>query len=262
MSNTNYDNNRNYCVLWTQDPSIFFRNANYLNFIPNSQMNYCERYNSISLLLIYIIIILLLIGKSDLIYIPLLLIIVYIVLNSQESNETFTTNHISPTYFETRIISDNGQYIVPEYRSKNRSRKRFRSKFGVGLGNIKLSDDNRSAVIPDTISNFSIACSEINDVIPIVPVIPAALNADDDDVNEIFNAPLNPNLFKTVDELFEDNNYERTINSTPNYNIATNQNEFAQFLYGNNQSSNCKVNQLQCLRYENLKMKDRIFNPK
>ncbi|AYV78773.1 MAG: hypothetical protein Edafosvirus32_4 [Edafosvirus sp.] len=90
--------------------------------------------------------------------------------------------------------------------------------------------------------------------------VPVACNADDAEINEQINPYFNNDLYRNIDDLFEKKNSERNFYSVPNVGIPSNQTEFAEWLWGNN--ANCKVKQEMCLRYEDLRMKDRIFNPK
>lgn len=83
--------------------------------------------------------------------------------------------------------------------------------------------------------------------------IPAACNANDEDINEHTKVFYNHDLFRDIDELWEKKNSQRQFYTLPNTTVPNNAVEFAKWLYSG--VPTCKENQQYCLRYENLKHK-------
>lgn len=82
---------------------------------------------------------------------------------------------------------------------------------------------------------------------------PAACNADDEDIKNEINVNFNHQLFRDVDEIWERENSQRQFYTLPNTAVPNNQIEFAKWLYL--PTTNCKTNQENCLRYEDLRYK-------
>jgi hypothetical protein len=83
--------------------------------------------------------------------------------------------------------------------------------------------------------------------------VPAACNADDDDINDEMRINFNHDLFRDVDDLWERANSQRQFYTTPNTMIPNNQKEFAEWLY--KIPKTCKEDGINCLRYEDLRFK-------
>jgi hypothetical protein len=80
--------------LWINDISILWKNGKYLEFYPTANMTSNEKTNSITRFFIYVIILVLLFsGSKNLIYIALV-IIVFLVLISMPTNESFSQNYL------------------------------------------------------------------------------------------------------------------------------------------------------------------------
>lgn len=66
-------------VFWLYEPSVLFRNNNYIHFIPNGQNTFVQNLNSITLFCIYLaIILLILFPNKSYVCIPIIVIIISI----------------------------------------------------------------------------------------------------------------------------------------------------------------------------------------
>src|SRR5271166_3207557 len=68
-------------VFWMNDITVLFKNGGYLKFVPTSDMTRIEQLNAFTRFFIYLIVLLMIFDKTDeLIYIPIIGIIMVIVL--------------------------------------------------------------------------------------------------------------------------------------------------------------------------------------
>ena len=87
--------------------------------------------------------------------------------------------------------------------------------------------------------------------------IPSACNADDDEIKDIIENKFNENLYRDIDDLFDNKNSQRVWYTIPTPSVPPDQPAFANWLYKN--VGTCKTNQNMCLRYEDLRYKGRIY---
>lgn len=83
--------------------------------------------------------------------------------------------------------------------------------------------------------------------------VPAACNANDEDIKNNIVVNYNHQLFRDVDEIWERENSQRQFYTTPNTAVPNNQTEFAKWLYYI--PSTCKENTANCNRWEDLRWK-------
>jgi hypothetical protein len=88
--------------------------------------------------------------------------------------------------------------------------------------------------------------------------VPAACNADDDDVKEQIAVSFNNNLFRNVDSVWENENSQRQFYTVPNTSIPNQRNEFAEWLYKS--PATCKEDNSNC--YNNYYSDLRFASPK
>ena len=106
-------NDRN--LFWLDEPSILYRNKNYLNFFPQYEMTRVEQLNAITRFCIYSILLLIIFGRNEKwIYIPIIIIILVVIFYNiylmdpqgrekelyRQKGERFESNDIS--------LNDNG----------------------------------------------------------------------------------------------------------------------------------------------------------
>jgi len=83
--------------------------------------------------------------------------------------------------------------------------------------------------------------------------VPAACNANDEDIQNNIVVNYNHKLFRSVDELWERENSQRQFYTVPNTAVPNNQTEFAKWLYLI--PSTCKEDTVNCNRWEDLRWK-------
>ena len=83
--------------------------------------------------------------------------------------------------------------------------------------------------------------------------VPAACNADDEDINDRMTVFFNHDLFRDVDELWEKKNSQRQFYTIPNTSVPNNAIEFARWCWSG--VPVCKHDNSACLRYEDLRYK-------
>jgi len=81
-------------------------------------------------------------------------------------------------------------------------------------------------------------------------IIPAACNANDEDIKDEIRVNFNHELFRDLEDVWERKNSQRQFYTMPNTAIPNNQTEFAKWLYELPMTANCKEFQGACLRYD------------
>jgi len=67
-------------VFWTSDPTVLYKNRNYLSFFPSSNMTRVEQFNAITRFCIYLLILLLITKRSMILVQITILIIVFVTI--------------------------------------------------------------------------------------------------------------------------------------------------------------------------------------
>jgi len=222
-------------TFWLQDISELYRN--YLDFIPNKDMDENELYNSITRLMIYIILLLIIFRwNSIIILIPITIIILVIMLwkvkgkVSKENYEEPNTQNKS-IVIQSGVLDSNGDVLFNKATTNN------------------TSDNNISDIcVKPTISN------------PFMnPSIKDWTNEDDFiacDINDKEIASksekfFNANQFLNITDLFDRQNSLRQFYTIPSTTIPNKQTEFARWLY--KPKSVCKINFEGCLRNDDIR---------
>ena len=86
---------------------------------------------------------------------------------------------------------------------------------------------------------------------------PVACNADDESIKEEIRVNFNHQLFRDVDEIFERENSQRQFYTMPNTAVPNHQTNFADWLYKVPTSDICKEDQTACLRYDDIRIRNR-----
>jgi hypothetical protein len=86
---------------------------------------------------------------------------------------------------------------------------------------------------------------------------PVACNADDESIKESIRVNFNHQLFRDVDEVFERENSQRQFYTMPNTQVPNQQSNFADWLYKVPTSDICKEDQTACLRYDDIRIRNR-----
>lgn len=274
----NYDNN----IFWLDDPSELYKNGNYANFIPKKEMTPIQKLNAATRLCIYISLLLLIFNLTDLLFVPILIIILIILYYKFYllNNELQNVSHLNNESFENKSKKkdlDNLEHSLRDWEwnlnkidnidvfNKDTS---YYDNTNLTYNNqlpshINTSLDNLTENILNPKENLCKLPTEHNPLMnrDITEFgnenIPAACNADDEDVKENIKINFNQNLFRNVDDVWEKENSQRQFYTLPNTGIINNQTEFAKWLYKIPDSAVCKIDGSACLRYEDLRMRTR-----
>ena len=272
---------------WLEEPKILFKD--YLDFIPNKNMNEIEIYNSISRFCIYLIIIFLIFYKDNkylktYIYICLCLMIITIILyyiridentkinNKVEEpliekfeNNTFENNE--DNYFEQFDLNNNKNIIrrniinddMDDINNKNYKVEvgyyDSDNKIRFNRTNGKINKDNTPFI-----HNINYSCKkptkdnpfmnpDIDDYEKNEPVV--ACNTDDEDIPEQITKSFREDMYLNYDDTFEKKNFQRQFLTIPNTSIPNHQTEFAEWLFKTDEI--CKENQEKCLKYTDIR---------
>ncbi len=254
---------------WLESPSVLYINNNYLKFFPTSEMSRVEQLNAITRLCIYYLILLLIFNKSNNYLILPIIVIVFIIIiyaiykNDYEGKyEDFIYKKLKKTNTEKPInenkdILEAGIYDASgkiKFGRKNnvnfKDLKDRSAKDFVNYDYNELLEYEKQSCRKPTIDNpfMNPPVTDFNK-----ENIPAACNADDEDIKESQERYFNTDLYRDVNDLFDTKNSQRVWYTVPASSIPNDQESFANWLYKTDDV--CKSNQGTCLRYEDLRFK-------
>lgn len=267
MNNINEKN-----TFWTEDPTILYKNNNYLDFFPTFKMSRIEQLNSVTRFCIYFFIVALICEKSESwLQFPIIIIfcvyILYILFKHDKkglveeflrynTNEQFKNSH---KYNKKHNIDDDenednnheieiGQFqndtdeiifngYIKSHDDKNKIKYNYKDYEFYKKNSCKKPTPNNPFMNP-TVNDFELDFQ------------PEACNADDEEIKQQIDNSFNEGLFRDVSDVFEIENSQRQFYTVPNMNPPDTI-TFANWLY--KPTNICKTDQTKCLRYEDIR---------
>ena len=260
----------NKSIFWINDPSILYKNSQYLEFIPTGKMNRISQLNALTRLGIYFLILMFIINgpliwtQISLIFILLLVILYLIFIADTEGmqNEIYRMRGVDinsmgdedyperdderpePVIIQAGYRDPDNKLIVDDYlklRNKNIKDLKYNfddyTKYEKNICKLPTKDN---PFMNPVLSNVSLE--------PDDPQI--ACNSDDDAIKDKMTKCFDENLYRDVEDLFDRENSQRQFYTVPQQN-PNDQTSFANWCY---KSDNiCKVDQGKCLKYEDLR---------
>lgn len=252
-------------IFWTQDPTILYKNNNYLEFIPAEEMSRVRQLNAATRFAIYYLFIALILKKEEQwIHLGIVAIIFIVILfysfNSDakakqeelkrvKGLENFTNNETDEKNdkinFETGYYDSNEKlHMGKYYGSKHKSRTKA-NKINYSMDDYNAFE--KSVCRKPTVDNpfMNPLQTDFNVENP-----PVACNVDDDEVSQKISTAFNDNLFRDVSDVFGRENSQRQFYTVPQMN-PPDTHSFAMWLYGN--QNICKNDQSKCMKYTDLR---------
>ena len=201
---------------WLEDPAVLFRNGAYYKIIPTKNMNRIQVLNALTRFFLYLGILYLLFG-SDLSYmlIPIAGIIMILLL------------YLIQKWHQGQILST----TEPFDPSPN--------EIVEPVGLCQAPDKNNpfmNVTVDDLMENRN---------------RPSACPVTNPTVRNQMEQAFNDNLFTDVEDVFDRKHSQRQFYTMPSTTIPNEQTEFAEWLY--KAPETCKENQLNCLKYEDIR---------
>jgi hypothetical protein len=270
MSTNKNDKNNRY-IFWLDKVSVLYENNNYLQFIPTKNMTRVEQLNAITRFGIYLFALLAIFNKpTSWLYMPVILIILAVIFyniykfdpkgaekelyriqrekidrnENIESQDYVEPNKDKEYHLETGYYDSNGKLIVGgDYNRK----KKNQNKIDYSLNDlIEYQQQNcRKPTKDNPFMNPPVTDFNDGDV-------PAACNADDEDIKEKIELNFNNELYRDIEDLFNVKNSQRQFYTVPVTAIPNDQQAFAEWLYKS--PATCKEGG-NCLRYEDIRFK-------
>lgn len=267
---------------WLDNPSILYKE--YTKFVPTLEMTRAEQVNAITRFFIYLFIIMLLFRRNDRwlllpvagIFVITLLYLINIsdkeykekelarILQIRQNNldklnyidqrelhhddddgvrlegiDTISKNLQVGTYDPDGVLKFNS-YNSPYNVNRTPTSKLYSVEEIMEF----KKNTSRKPSLENPFMNTNLSHYNNGDV-------PAASNANDDEISEQIIVNFNHDLYRDVDELWERKNSQRQFYTTPNTSVPNNQTEFAKWLYLVPET--CKEDTGACLRYVDLK---------
>lgn len=254
---------------WLEDPTILYKNNNYLKFFPTNNMSRIEQLNAITRLCLYYIVLLIILRKGNLyfglpVFIIIFVIIIYIIYNNDYQgkyndfiNKKLIKQNKNEPVNDSKNVLEVGQYdsngkLVFGKNSKTDSQSITdkKAKDFVNYDYNELLEYEKQASRKPTKDNpfMNPSVTEFGK-----EQVPTAANGDDEDIAEDMERNFNTDLYRDVADLFDTKNSQRIWYTLPVTSIPNDQEGFANWLY--NTDNTCKTNQGSCLRYEDLRFK-------
>lgn len=226
---------------WLYNIYELFENEKYKEIFPKREMSLNEQYNALTRLCLWAFVLMLIFSDADFIsLIPLVIIIIIVIIklnNWLEKENDIETNEkkIAPT--ETYNVN---------YANNESDNPIDTNSLYSSLDSIYSNNTCKMPTVNNPLMNSQMSDYNIYD-------IPAACNADDEDIQENIKVNFDHNLFSSTADVFERKNAERQFYTTPNTAVPNNQTEFAMWLYKLPDNAICKGDQTACLRYDDLR---------
>jgi hypothetical protein len=251
-------------IFWTQDPTILYKNNNYLEFIPSEDMTRTQQLNAVTRFTIYYLILVLILKKEEQ-WIHLGIVVIFFVIilfysfdadTKGKQDELIRQKGLSEDFngddrdsyspnFESGYYDSNGElHMGKYYGTKNKSRT---SSDKVKYSLTDFEKYQKSVCRKPTIDNpfMNPLQADFNVENP-----PTACNVDDDEISEKVSNAFNDNLFRDVSDVFGRENSQRQFYTVPQMN-PPDTHAFAMWLYGN--QNICKNDQTKCMKYTDLR---------
>lgn len=198
-------------IFWIKDPTILFREKNYLNFFPKKDMTKTQKLNTMTVYSIYLFILLLLFADNSIwFYIPVIIIIICICMNYINDKET------------NELVNNN----IHEIEDENIHKKEVCQK-------PTKENPYMNVVVSDYYNN---------------PDRPVACDVENKEIKEEMKSEYYQDLYRNVSDLYEKDNSERQFYTMPNTTIPNNQKQFAEWLFKTKET--CKYDSINCLEFE------------
>lgn len=259
-------------TFWSEDPTVLYRDGKFLEFFPTSSMSRIEQLNSITRFCIYFFILAYLSGKSESwLQLPVMIIVcsyfLYIIF--QHDKRGLTEEFYRMKGIDVESFANDSQDDVKKYANMKEDYEieagEFDNEGNIIYNKYQGSSDGQSNDVKYNYEEYDeyrrTTCREptvdnpymnptVNDFGIEFP--PEACNVDDENIQEKITDSFNDGLFRDVSDAFEIRNSQRQFYTVPNMNPPDTI-SFAKWLY--KPEDICKVDQMKCLRYEDIRYK-------
>ena len=259
---------------WINDFSVLYKDGNYLKFIPKTSMKRPEQLNAITRLSIFLLILSIVLQLYDITKIAIAAIIFFVVIYfifDYNEKETFRAK------YDVDSINDDIDMNNENIDKKKRYEKKTIIKSGYYDSDNNLKIDKYLSTIPkskkvkfsldDDVQYERAICKKpstnnpfmnklLKDITTYPELSPSPCNADDDQIEEKINECFNEDLYRDVDDLFNRRNSQREFYTVPHSN-PNDQKSFAEWCY--KKDDICKIDQSKCLKYEDLRYKNKTL---
>lgn len=280
-------------VFWLEDFSVLYRDSNYVEFIPRYDSTREEQLNAISRFSFYSIILLTMFNKDpSWYYIPVIILFITVLCfyvhkkdkNGQKKDvdrlfhqrreknpdidECFSPD-IELIEFEDR--SDPNVEVETGYydsdgklvMGKSFQKPKYCKYKGPDIYTIDEMMEYDKATCRRPTKDNPFMNPNVTDYHN--DTAPAPCNVEDDEIKDEMTVNFNADLYRNVDDIWENKNSQRQFYTIPAASIPTNQKDFALWLYGmqgtiGSGGNTCKEDQQKCLRYTDLRF-ERSVHP-
>lgn len=262
--------NKDY-IFWIQEPSILYKNDNFLKFIPTTEMTRVEQMNAITRFLIYFTILVIMMNKSIIwIQIPIIVIffimMIYFIFKFDKEgmkNELYRMRGIDinamgeEDYPERKDEKVEGVVIESGYydSDNNLMMGKYLSSRPAEKKKLKISLEDHTKYEKSVCKKPTKENPFMNPLLNDISVYPelqvVACNSDDENIKDKIVDCYNEDLYRDVSDLFDRQNSQRQFYTVPQV-YPNDQKSFAEWCYKGDNI--CKVDQSKCLKYADLRI--------
>lgn len=274
-------------IFWTEDPTILYLDNNYLDFFPNHFMNRTQKLNAVTRFAIYLGIFFIITNKStSYLYLPLGMIFLSMLMyyiNSTDVNkkekqldkliEKKNERLEEQKAFEKQLIPDDETDTFSEQNTED-EKNSFEVEVGQIDANGNLTFPRKQNNDPKMENNMEIystdeiiqakkhQCRRPSADNPFMNPstndygtenVPQACNVEDEEIKDEAVNFFNEDLYRDLEDLWDKKNSQRQWYTLPNTKVPNDQIDFAKWCYAT--PATCKEDQVNCLRYEDLRQK-------
>lgn len=253
-------------IYWLDDPTILYRDGNYLNFIPSGEMTRVEQLNALIRFSLYSFLLLFIFDRpAKWFYIPFIIMILSVIFyniykyDPKGKEKELYKQHDKDTFDSIDYVEDDKPEHILEtgyYDSNNElkisgnydNKKKNLNKIDYSLNEL---DEYQKATCRMPTKENPFMNPPITDFSK--EFSPSACNADDEDIKDKIEDGFNADLYRDIDDLFNVKNAQRQFYTVPVTSVPNDQTAFAEWLYKT--PTTCKESSEMCLRYEDLRYK-------
>jgi hypothetical protein len=258
--------------LWVQDPTILYKDNQFMNFFPTKEMDRISQLNALTRFCIYFIILALITNKS-IIWIQIPILIIFFLIFLYYIFKFDSEGMVSELYRERGIdINAMGDEDYPENRPEEQEKNVIESGYydsdnKLMIGKYLSSRPPEKKKLKFNLDDYTEfekgTCRPpskenpfmnhlLNDISVNPELQPVACNADDEDIKDKIVECFNEDLYRDVGDLWERQNSQRQFYTVPQM-YPNDQKSFAEWCYKTDNI--CKVDQSKCLKNEDLRFK-------
>lgn len=201
--------NKDLVPFWMDEPTILYKNENYLNFFPKQETSNVEKLNSITRMCIYLIILMVSFQQNEKwLYIPIVTIVMVVILYNIESKDSKSNQKRV-----TKILNNRKDKIIEKKKIAALKSKKYNNFIDADIDLKNIIDDNDT----DIRNNIDVGVMDSSGDINFTSMAPTSITSPMSIDNTAENEQVdNQELYNDEEiEEFESNTCRKPTQSNP-----------------------------------------------